>query len=273
MNRIFATTLLQLAVYLALLNVTPPAPRVFTQSQWDLNRHVLESYVLGGSTVQTVFVGSSLTQRVEFPDDPFSVRNLALSGDSAFSGLATILATSHRPKRVFVEINVLDRDVNLTIIESTTGLLPRLSKIFQTKNSPANFILSQLGRVHLQARSDILNESVFQKLLDVNVAEHSIPLNTDLLNQRIQNYQKMISEISQRGAKVVFFEMPVNPAVANSPRARQIREAVQKGFPSHLCIEGAALASGLEIRTQDGIHLSIREVESLVPRLRELYLP
>ncbi|MCW5557689.1 MAG: hypothetical protein KIT22_07645 [Verrucomicrobiae bacterium] len=271
MKTILGTTLTLLVAYALLIRLTPKTDRVFLQSQWQRNRHVIEHYIQSGKDYDFVFAGSSLTQNIDFDPSATNVYNLALAGDSALTSLGAIHASPHHPRKVFVEINFPERELRDSVIRSVSGILPSLSDIFLVRNIPANFVLTQLNRLRKGPSGEEYNESVFNRMLAREVAKSAEPLDAKLLDQRMRQFRDLIGDLEKRGTTVVLYEMPVHPKVAESVRAQQVRAAFKSLLPDHALIDGRTLMRGREVHTKDGLHLRSQEMEALRPGLRALY--
>lgn len=269
MNTTFLTTLILLALYYAAVRFTPASP-VATQSQWQRNQHTLEHYVLGGERVDCVVVGSSLSQRMEFPDGQDVVRNLALAGGSALTGLELIKASGHRPRCILVEINHPERDIDLPTVEKATRALPRISPLFETRNAPINFFLTQVRRFRKEPGDPSPSERILSQMLAFHLNDNRVPLDPVLLDHQLEKLRDILKELEARGSRILFFEMPVRPEIAASPRARQVREAFDRSFKDHRRLDPTALAKPEPFRTMDGVHLTPAEASLVARRIREL---
>jgi hypothetical protein len=271
MKTILGTTLILFLAYALLIRLTPAADRVYLQSQWQRNRYVIQEYMRSGKDFAYVFAGSSLTQNLEFDPAAADVYNLGLAGESALTSLAAVHAAPHRPRKVFVEINFPERELRNSVLQSVANVMPALSEVFLVKNIPANFALTQLNRLRKGPPAEGYNESVFQRMLTREVAKFSEPLEQTLLEQRLGQFQELIGDLEQRGIRVVLYEMPVHPQVAQSVRAEQVRSAFRQAFPDHELVEGQALMRGNDVHTKDGIHLRTQDMQAIQPGLKALY--
>jgi hypothetical protein len=271
MKTILGTTLILFLAYALLIRLTPTADRVYLQSQWQRNRHVIQEYQRSGKDFEHVFAGSSLTQNLEFEPAATKVYNLGLAGDSALTSLAAVHAAPYRPQKVFVEINFPEREQRNSVLRSVSNVMPALSEVFLVKNIPANFALTQLNRLRKGPPAEGYDESVFQRMLAREVARFSEPLDEKLLAQQLRQFQELIGDLEKRGITVVLYEMPVHPQVAQSVRAEQVRSAFQQAFPANEFVDGQALMEGKEVHTKDGLHLRTQDMQDIQPGLRALY--
>jgi len=230
-----------------------------------------------GNQYKVVFVGSSLTNRLDFNENSGCVYNLSLGGDSSLTGLGAIANSAEIPRLVFIEINVPERSVNQDLINNGKRVEMRISAIFYVENMPMNLALGLLHRPSKEKSAKTepeINESILQNALALQLRNYQIPISSDILNNNLVEFTHMVRGIEEKGGKVILYEMPIHPDLENTPRAVQIRNAFKKTFPNHKLLDFHELAGGGAIRTMDGMHLSSSEainvVENMTPYINSI---
>ncbi len=270
-NSLLIAAVLFLA-YSLFLAYGPKPAQAKMQSQWQENRYALEKYLrdikTGATKHQVVYVGSSLTTRLDFADESGCVYNLSFNGDSALTGLSAIANSAAKPRLVFIEINVPERGINRELIAKASGFLPQLSTVFHIENMPVNLVISFLHSVKKDKSHEAANESVRLNAIAVQAKGRQGTLPPDILNNNMAEFSRLVKEIEASGTKVVFFEMPIYRDLEYTPRAVQIRNAFQSNFPGNQLISFAELARGRSIQTVDGLHLSDDDVKVVTSNMR-----
>jgi hypothetical protein len=212
-------------------------------------------------------VGSSLTFRLkeQFFDNG-TVRNLALPGGSALTGLALIdIDKARPPKIVAMETTVFDRSVDTNLLQTLTHRHD-LSAVLRPLRSLAAFYQStrdltqpmfdvEKRRAVLEASAATYDnqKSINETLLvwNRNGYDKSIVENADAANA-------LVADLEARGTKVFFYELPVSPALEQSHYLETIRSALKTRFGLEedrwLSLEYPAE----ELRWEDAIHLDER---------------
>ncbi len=288
----FAVTLCLLIAFSVFLKFTPKPAKPTLQSQWANNQYLVEKYLRTQSInpVDTLIIGSSLTDRLDFSEKANCVYRLSLSGDSSLTALAVAMKSGKTPKNIWVEINYPERDVNLELIRDATGYSKAIPA-FQIENRPLSLALGYLHQAaarfnppHIigdaeqqEAKTDTqptsnINETVRQNAIALQTGIYKGQLQSNILLERMDKYMHFIKELESKGAIVGFFELPIYPNLRELPRAVQVREAFKKYFPQHQLISFADLSNGLTIKTSDGVHLQENEASAVVKNF-DFYLP
>lgn len=264
-------------VYALFLNYGPKAAQPKMQSQWQSNQYCIEKYLRDSKVNpvrhKIVFVGSSLTSRLDLTEEFGCVYNLSLNGGSALTGLSVITHSTARPRLVFVEINVPERGVDQDLIAKSSEFLPQVSAVFHVGNMPVNlatsFLYSFIYSLHKSKPFRDVNEFARLKGIAERSKNDISPLPTDTLKSNIAEFSRLVKDIESKGTKVVFFEMPIHPDLELYPRAVQIRNAFKSSFPNYSLLSFTELAEGSTVKTTDGMHLSDNEARNVVRNLRE----
>jgi hypothetical protein len=189
---------------------------------------------------------------------------MALGGDSALTGLSALARSARIPRKVFIEINVPERGINKDLIDRATGVLPKLSSIFYIENMPINLLYSFLLQTKKNNFASEVNEAVRQNGLSLQRQSYSQTLTSETLAENLAEFRAIVSALESKGAKIIFFEMPVHPDLENTPRAVQIRTDFKHAFPINQFIGFDELSNGLTIKTGDGLHLLPDEAKNVV---------
>lgn len=251
-------------------NSTPDTK--YTQSDVQINTIIADKYIYSENAYDATILGSSLAARIVSDSLP-GFYNLAFSGMSVYDGAEVLMSKDVIPKIIFIEINALQKpkneDFTLEFESPVYSYLKSILPALRTENQPV--LLAKKGIDKLKdntkpicpttgkkrvLKNSYLPEKMFRSLLDVQVKSYS-KLDTDLMKQGIANLQQLVSKIQSRGSRVVFFEMPVNPVIQQSPKATLIREAVMKNFPA---TQYTYIALPTEtFKTRDGLHMAQKE--------------
>jgi hypothetical protein len=270
MKTVFGSALICLFCYWSLLQFSAKSLTVYTQSQNQRNLHVIESFLFAEKAYDFVFAGTSLTQRIDFSKCSRSVFNCSLAGESSLTALGIVSASGKTPKKVFVEINFAEKDLNASLVKKRYSRVPLLSSLFLTKNIPINFFLTQKNRFQNTTRYDRVNESVFVPMLEKETRRFSSPMEAAVLNQRIVAYREIVQTLEARGVAVVFYEMPVHPTLQGSVRAEQLRSEFRRNFPNNRVMDAQSIFKGKKVHTKDGLHLLRSEIDLVMPEIEAM---
>jgi hypothetical protein len=237
-----------------------------------LNRYVRNP------TPDVVLVGSSLTFRLkeEYFSTP-NVRNLALAGGSPVTGLEILANQTHLPKFILVEMNILSRATDETLVKRYSNggnadpmfFRPVRTAVAAYENwnhaSPdhAQVVLA-LDRLLKGAPSDFDNHVYVDRAYqEMNAEDPTVAVGINIM--RIQH---LLSDVERRGVRVQFFELPYSDRLEEARSVRITHEIVHNAFPDPdrwLRLDYPRS----ELRWSDGIHLDERSaliVSQLIDR-------
>ena len=268
-----------IGAYGVLLGYGQMEPATPIQTYWKKNRNTVATY-LQANKASVVFTGSSLTVPLNFNEDAPCVYNFGLIGESALTGLDVIATSVHKPRTVFVEINFPERDSNKYLISDASGFLARKFPEF-VYTSPITLVGSLLsdfyhflrsGR-HQENKATVTSGTEVVRKREVALQREilNVPLSSILLATKISAFEAQVKNLEQKGVKVIFYEMPVDPELQNSKQALQIREAFRSAFPNNKFIGFAELSKGLTVKPADGLHLNVNDAKGVVANLRGYY--
>jgi hypothetical protein len=226
------------------------------QGQADENKIKLENYLFEDQRCQFIFVGSSLSYRLEKDDLGPDFCNLSFGGGSALSGIEVVLKYPKQfLKKVYVEINVL-RDIDDNLLESVEGSyfwIKEFVPALQNRYRPINVALNYLQTKFPQASYNPSPEQ-FKLLFAIQKREVS-DMNEIFISELKKNVvtlKRQVRELEAKNIKVVLVEVPMDPLMLKSPRMEFIRSQFLENFP-RLKI----WSSGESFDTVDGIHLDL----------------
>lgn len=242
------------------------------QSQWQDNRYSIEKYFRDSKTAppqhKVVFVGSSLTKRLDFDEESECVYNLSLGGDSALTGLSAVARSVGKPRLVFIEINIPEHANNQELVEKASGFLPQLSAAFHIENMPINLAISFLYPAKKDKPAKEVSESVRQNALAQGVQSFKVPLPSDTLKNNMAEINRLVGYLESKGTTVVFFEIPIHADLEFSTRAMQVRNAFSSNFQNYQLISFTELVGGGTMKTVDGVHLSDDDAKIVVKNMK-----
>lgn len=235
----------------------------------------VQNYLYEQSSAAVVIVGSSLSNRLIQSALPSDAYNLALGGLSALDGLHVINSVEATPRLVLIEANVLFRAQDLSFLGRLLDWpmleSKRILVSLRDRTRPAVVMLSygqavwrrlfagSVARPGLVATLPVTSAAgadLFNRLLDHQRAEYSSPIPTEELDDELTVLDKELHSMEARGVRVAFFELPTNPALCELPRARELRSAIKLRYAR---LPYLNVGDCSEVRTTDGVHLSVEE--------------
>jgi len=96
-------------------------------------------------------------------------------------------------------------------------------------------------------------------MLILELKEYSERPDANLLNEQLKSLAADVSYLISRGARVVFFEVPVSPKLMELPKAYSIKESVQAAFPRTQFQYIDLPPGSAHYTTTDGVHLNPQE--------------
>jgi hypothetical protein len=231
------------------------------QDQGSDNAIAIEHFLYGKPPVAAI-VGSSQAER--FPAGALGpdITNLALAGQNPFVGLSIIARSGHLPRRIYVEINHVDQPVDMALVDGVFAepgyTIKRFVAALRTDYQPVNLAVSLLRRVTRGRDEVYYAHLVDPPLHDTLVARQQLllarPPDAALLQANLAELDRLATELSGRGAELVFFEMPIDPALEAAPAIVAVRQAMRTAFPGDkACWNEGTPPAGLP--STDGIHL------------------
>jgi hypothetical protein len=247
-------------LYALLIAVWSPDVRS-GQDQGSDNAIAIEHFLYGKPPAAAI-VGSSQAER--FPAGALGpdIANLALAGQNPLVGLSIVARGGYVPRRIYVEINHVDQPVDMTLVEGVFAepgfTIKRFVSALRTGYQPVNLAVSLLRRA-TRGRDEVYYAHLVDlPLHDTLIGRQQLllaqPPNPGLLQANLAELDRLATELTARGAQLVFFEMPIDPALEAAPAVASVRQAVRTAFPGDkACWNEGTPPAGLP--STDGIHL------------------
>jgi len=218
-----------------------------SQHQWQDNIVRAEKYIYNErDTVKNIIIGSSLSLRL-IPDSLPQFYNMAFAGQGIFDGLKILNHQKNPPKNVFIETNLVFREESK---EFTSGLfsflgynIKKYCVSLRTDKEPLVFIYPLVQSV-IHSKRDIIGyaqpksikedsseRELTKNLLQIQVTNYSKLPDTSLANKQFSILTDEVTLLKSKGVKVIFFEMPINPLLVQSPLEKLIRTKFYMYFP------------------------------------------
>lgn len=254
---VFAALALGYALFLRLVKV-----------DWDTTQHLAngnrikaERFAFGSDEeASTVIVGSSLAYRLAMDSFPSGTANLGFGGLSIYDGLELIRRSGRRPRRVLIETNVLFREPDRVFLDALfqPGLYQLRAQVpmMREENQPSGVLFGWLKQRFLAGRGAQQTDDDAAGPSPVMLAEHRAKyavVPADSIQSRfLAMLAEGVGDLERNGAEVVFFEMPIEQELADSPLAAKGRALIAARFPGNRFL----LPEGSGWRTTDGLHLT-----------------
>lgn len=296
------TLLLSLGLIIIFIFVTNKfiTQSLVSQDQWQENSIKAQGYLyLTNDSGKSIILGSSLANRLVMDSLP-GFTNLAFGGLSIFDGLDILMHKNELPRSVYIEINLVLRpeakdfsgslfnpilyvlreevpalrDGNQPVARVGSLLLSSLKKLTERLSVSFNLIKSDQHNLRVMKsevngdESDNDNGTFFSKLLQMQIKAYSLKPDSVSLVLALNNLDAYVRRLEEKNVRVVFFEMPVNPALCGLPLAVGIRTAFYNKFPRKIYnyMPGTNCSGYL---TKDGIHLNNKDAMKFTRYFRE----
>lgn len=269
-------------MYNLALHIIKPNWLPFPQGQDQSNLIKAEEFVFNDQQVDYAIVGTSLIGR--FVTD--SLYNLAFGGGSAMTGLKIIKHSNKVPKIIFVETNRLYMEANAEVLDKISTPINRMTKswmpCFQTKNNPISFFIAAVRYIITgkKQNTSIYSDTYSKELKEISLNNIRKAYKNDFETSEFDNITSelnaLINEFRKKGAKVVFFELPIEKEIEGIQYFRTRRAFVKKLFPksANSWIDDQDAS---QFETTDGFHLipkSCRKYNLIlnqsIPRILEM---
>ncbi|MCE7061526.1 hypothetical protein [Dyadobacter sp. CY343] len=221
------------------------------QNQWQSNIMRANTLIYDGGRYDNIMVGSSisskLSAKISRDSLPESFYNLSFDGQSSFDGLRILENLNYKPKRLFIEMNIISREED----KSFTGALfspvlfpaKKYLKSLRENYQPVEVIARMKNRRKMHPDSlakepvakFVRDESTFQHFLKVRAQDNKQLLTAEKVRTQIGRLKEIVSRFQQKGVQVIFFEVPVDPLVCDLPLPVQIRSALEEKFEPMGC--------------------------------------
>lgn len=203
--------------------------------QWQDNVIKAQQFLYAEKS-DIVMVGTSLSARIIGDSIPY-VKSVAFGGCAVEDGLKLVLSKDDVPKYILVETNLFLREGNPELVKKNTkgvvpairGWIPSLREQYEPICLFASMMMSSTG-INAQAGASKVNMELLNESINRMIEEDEIiPYNE--AETRINEIKKLMDELSGKGVKFVFFEMPVNERVLHLNKFEQPKTMVRSEFP------------------------------------------
>jgi len=252
--KILITTGVLLIAYNIFLIVFPLKKTVFYT-----NEERIEEY-LHGETRDIVLVGSSLSgafeDRVLFNEKYF---NLYLPHTGALTGLEVIKRSGRIPKKLFVEINHMDRGIDSQALNKMFSFpmyelrtfLPFLRSKNKTLNNLVDRVITPSGK---QTNDNRPPQKLYDELISKAQKEWNNTQDSIKIINELKTTADILDFIASEGCEIVLYEMPIDSSLEQLPRA-----LIQRNFFTKLAKEKVYFMIDNNptetYNTGDGVHL------------------
>lgn len=265
---IFGAFLAFFALYNLALFVFKPEITTY-QNQWQSNLVFAQEYIYSSQTPKAVVLGSSLASRLDKDLlESVGIYNLAFGGGSVQSGLEIIRRSNKIPQILYIETNVLfERDVDSAMLGilfdpllfRARYYLPALQEKYQPLNIFVNFIKHFGGKTKEEKRSTKRDEKIYNLSMEGFLKRYQQPLvNLQNYQNRLDLLQKQLQYFENKGVKIIFFTMPIDPLLAKQPRFIEENTLLKQSFSYPFL----PMPNHSEYETSDGVHLLYESAES-----------
>lgn len=247
------------------------------------NRQRVEAFVHARGATDEVIVGSSMADRLDEIVLGPGIAKLTFVGGSPLTGLEIVRRSERVPPVIWIETNMVIRPPERTLIDHASSpwrtALRDDTDLFKEAGRPSAYALDGLQRAFGKASRAIpwlAGASTGGAASDPDFRARVMEGNRDFLRQapdpthlreQLEALAFDAAELRERGCRIVFFEMPVDPTLSKLPHPVVVRTALRDRFPaSHWGWFDPGPAEAW--RTSDGIHLEPADATRFAVLLR-----
>lgn len=254
-------------------------PESFVQNQWQSNVIKAQEYAYGPRTARRVIVGTSLSEVIFSQGLPDGYFDLSFPGGSPLNGFEIMKRSGILPECILVESNYYARDPDSNPAKKlfVPGLyevrryVPSLREKYQPVNVIAPLIFDMLRAAKrtlagsgpaadpAAQRSEAgsagaWDTALFDRVLEGHLKAHSSLPDGNAFEAALRKLSDYIGYFKSRNVVILFYEIPVHPAVYGARQPVYLRERLAASFrpgiydyiPSPDC---------RAYRTSDAVHL------------------
>ena len=242
------------------------------ENQWINNYITAQEYIYDQADAGVVIVGSSLSMRLYRDLLPRETFNLSFGGLGPFDGINIVLGANTYPRALFIETNSLtwnsDPEFDRAIV-SPWLMTPRrwmislrdfarpvtlVKDYLRTGiDRPWSFLFGNFAREMQAAPLNGNTDIIFDRLLADQKRRYHAKLGKNMQANLIRKLSADVAALEQRGIRVAFFEMPLNPALCETSFETAIRTLVRTQFPAEPYFR---VGDCNAIKTVDGLLIS-----------------
>lgn len=216
------------------------------QQQWQDNVVKAEKYIYDKSdTVSNVILGSSLARLMVMDSLPHYY-NLAFAGQGILDGLEILNQTEKLPKNIFIETNTVFTEANKSftdgLFDPLTFSIKKYCISLRSDKQPLAFIYPSLqaamhkGKNTEESKAPATDQTddndLFNKMIKMQIEYYTWTPDSNIVNKQFLALTNYIRILKNRGANIVFFELPFNSKLVELPLARLIRNKFYEHFPA-----------------------------------------
>ncbi len=242
------------------------------------NRAVAERFIDGWHG-DAVLVGSSIAfilskEFMRTDDLGPNIYNLGLSGGHAATGLDIIIRKREWPRRVFVEMNVMDRGYDLEFARRRFSepwrTVRTIVPAMRLEYRPFDLAIVALWKLLRGARgSEITTERAFTPNPTHSTDEQQIDGSYRAqIDASLKTIQEQIAVLRDHDVRIVLVRFPAHPAIEADPRTRYLWQKIYDAFPPKQ-YEWLEPGKDESFEIPDGIHLSIPSARRFAAILRK----
>ena len=256
-----AAAVLSFVLYAALIALWSPDIRAGQDQASDIAIAV-EHFLYDGTVSAAALVGSSQAARIPTSALGADIANLALAGKNPLVGLDIIARSGQLPHRIYVELNKIAEPTDAALVDAVFAepgyTLKRNVKALRTTYQPVNVLIALLRRT-ARGRDELYYPPVIDPPLHATLVARqqrllAAPPDSAALQDNLAELKRLAGLLAAQGTELVFFEMPIDPALEQASEVVAVREAAVAAFPPAAnCWYDAKAPAGLP--ATDGIHL------------------
>lgn len=231
-----------------------------------------QQYLHEAKEVQSIIVGSSISNALSDSILGRDCFKLTFPGGSVFTGLEALVRSGRTPPFVLIESNALLRDADHELLDDLFSpwrrSLRSISTVFREEGRPSNFgiafVYTALNRTSMLFTSEDApgakgagfgEASVPEQVMQATRRQLGSPPAPDILTRRIDRMAECVATLEKRGSVCVFFEMPIDSSLTNLAEPDAIRRAMARRFPDTRYAR-ISIDRTRSYATVDGIHLT-----------------
>jgi len=214
----------------------------------------------------TVIVGSSISRKLITDSLGKNYLNLAFNAWSSYEGLELLNLTKKKPACVMIEMNVVgDTVMEQDVLNSMNALsfnVNELFKSFQLQNQPVGILIGYFKN-KLKAKMEELkrkkreNQDLYKYNLQQEKETMTKILPDSVFSARFNVLSKLVETFKKENINIIFFEIPMDNELENTPLVLTTRALFHKYFPDST-YRYIAMQSTNKYIYSDGIHLSLQ---------------
>jgi hypothetical protein len=265
-NARYFRTFTIVAIVLVVVSVVPVLwhyPQLYARVLEDRRFPALSRYALE-PVPEIVLVGSSMMFRIYEGYFRAPLRNVAIGGGSALTGLAIIASYSKLPRVIVVDANILSRPVDQALVANFGNNDAEPFAWFRPYRVAISYVYYWLKYTSERDNVATLPQQQpadydIKTSLDETEAEYAKPGVAAPMAENTEALQRLVAQVESRGSRVYFLELPYPGNLGQSNYAVTARSLAQKAFPDRG--KWPAINYRLsELRWVDASHMDARSV-------------